>query len=56
MYVMFYVLPFYNMVNSTSLMENIHWQDRFPDAFATVYLYYFDDAIPPYLNLCAMFA
>jgi hypothetical protein len=38
MYVMFYVLPFYNMVNSTSLMEKIHWEDRFPDAFATVYV------------------
>jgi hypothetical protein len=37
MYVMFYVLPFHNMVNSTSLMEKIHWEDRFPDAFATVY-------------------
>jgi hypothetical protein len=37
MYVMFYVLPYYNKVNSTSLMEKIHWEDRFPDDFATVY-------------------
>jgi hypothetical protein len=36
MYGMFYGIPFYNMVNSTSLMEKIHWEDRFPDAFATV--------------------
>ncbi len=34
---MLYVLPIYNMVNSTSLMEKIHWEYRFPDAFATVY-------------------
>ncbi len=37
MYIMFYVLPFYNMVNSTSLMEKINWEDIFPDDFATVY-------------------
>jgi hypothetical protein len=45
MYVMLYVLPVYNMVNSTSLMEKIHWEYRFPDAFATVYLFsaYFKD-------------
>ncbi len=36
MYVMFYVLPFHNIVNSTWLMEKIHWEDRFPDSFATV--------------------
>jgi hypothetical protein len=36
MYVMFYVLPIYNMVNSTSLMEKIHREDRVPDAFAIV--------------------